>query len=143
MNKDHKLCRHFTLWLDFRCYVLAHDDLQAIPYAAAPVGERRFLPPVPPAVRAEPLNTANQNLTICPQVSRALLPATLPSPFCFDGHHHQVLLGALVERSSEDCLYLAVHSPDLESESLLPVMVAHCAVLCCMLYRCGYTGAAL
>ena len=75
-----------------------------IPYAAPPVGELRFRPPSPPPPWLEPRLSAQQNLTICPQ---------LAGP------------GGLYGRSDEDCLYLHLHVPQSlpKSPPLLPVMV--------------------
>ena len=75
-----------------------------IPYAAAPVGERRFRPPSKPDPWLEPLHSSGlqQNLTICPQ---------LGGPG-----------GGLYGRSDEDCLYLHLAVPQ-SPPSLLPVMV--------------------
>ena len=66
--------------------------VQGIPYAEPPVGQRRFLPPIPPTSWVTPLYTADQNLTICPQL----------------------ILGSLYDRSDEDCLHLTVHVPHQE-----------------------------
>ena len=43
-------------------------EFRNIPYAAPPVGERRFLPPSPPPTWTQPRVSADQNLTICPQL---------------------------------------------------------------------------
>merc|ERR550539_2089660 len=61
-----------------------------IPYAAAPVGERRFRPPSEPEPWVEPRFSAEQNLTICPQLGG---------------------LGVLYGRSDEDCLSPSVRPP--------------------------------
>ena len=76
-----------------------------IPYAAAPVGERRFRPPSKPDPWLEPRQSSRlqQNLTICPQ---------LGGPG-----------GGLYGRSDEDCLYLHLAVPPVSPPSLLPVMV--------------------
>ena len=73
-----------------------------IPYAAAPVGERRFRPPSVPESWVEPRYAGQQNLTICPQ---------LGGP------------GVLYGRSDEDCLYLHLHVPQSQSDRPLAVMV--------------------
>ena len=73
-----------------------------IPYAAAPVGERRFRPPSGPESWVEPRYAGQQNLTICPQ---------LGGP------------GVLYGRSDEDCLYLHLHVPQSQSDRPQAVMV--------------------
>ena len=74
---------------------------RGIRYAAAPVGNRRFAPPVPPAAVSGTLD-ATQFGSACPQVA---------SPFG-------------VASTSEDCLFLNVYVPGTVSSSKrLPVML--------------------
>ena len=82
-----------------------------IPYAAAPVGERRFRPPSKPDPWLEPRQSSRlqQNLTICPQ---------LGGPG-----------GGLYGRSDEDCLYLHLAVPPVSPPSLstaAAILVAAC-----------------
>ncbi|MCA9489124.1 MAG: carboxylesterase family protein [Myxococcales bacterium] len=73
-----------------------------IPYAAPPVGDRRFRPPEAPDAWTEPLD-ARAPRSHCPQPSNALL----------------VPRG----EASEGCLELDVFTPDLTPAEPLPVMV--------------------
>ena len=74
---------------------------RGIPYAAPPVGDLRWQPPVAPEPWTEPL-LATKKPAICPQTTFAGLPVPGFNP-------------------SEDCLYLNVDTPALGSN--LPVMV--------------------
>src|SRR6266851_5213905 len=72
-----------------------------IPYAAAPVGNLRWLPPQPPA-RFKALFQATQFSNVCTQLLFGLGPLS----------------------GSEDCLYLNVYVPDTDSPAHgFPVMV--------------------
>lgn len=78
-----------------------------IPYAAPPVGNRRWAPPREP----EPwpgIRDATYYRPACPQ---------LPSPWLPE------ILGRKEMQTSEDCLYLNVWTPRLRSDASLPVMV--------------------
>lgn len=77
-----------------------------IPFAQAPVGERRFRPPV----RPEPWQT------VLPADSFA--PVAPQNPSLMDA-----LFGGQSEEWNEDCLYLNVWSPDPTPGADLPVMV--------------------
>ena len=77
-----------------------------IPFAAPPVGDLRFRAPAP----VEPWDgerSAESFGPICPQ-----------NPSMMDA-----LFGGDSERWDEDCLYLNVWTPDVETETPLPVMV--------------------
>ncbi|MGW6276892.1 carboxylesterase/lipase family protein [Kribbella sp. NPDC055071] len=74
-----------------------------LPFAAAPVGVRRFAPPQPAAPWA------------------GVLDATKPSPFCAQLDPEDP--DALLPGSSEDCLYADVYAPAAASSRPRPVMV--------------------
>jgi len=73
-------------------------EFLGIPYAAAPVGDRRFRPPQPP--RAWPRPRRSSRPQRCVQDALGLPLA-----------------------SGEDCLYVNVHTPDPTPETPAPVMV--------------------
>lgn len=72
---------------------------KGIPYAAAPVGDLRFKPPVAPVAHSETL-AADEVGNACPQASGAFAPT---------------------EPTSEDCLYLNIYTP--KGDGPYPVMV--------------------
>nr|XP_032834522.1 neuroligin-1-like isoform X3 [Petromyzon marinus] len=78
-----------------------------VPYAAAPVGERRFQPPEPPASWQQTRN-ATRFAPVCPQnVQGVLLEVMLPVWFTSNA---EVVASHLLEQS-EDCLFLNVYVP--------------------------------
>jgi para-nitrobenzyl esterase len=78
-----------------------------MPYAAPPVGARRFLPPVP----------AERWGGVRPAVAHGPAPIqAAPAP-------GRVLLDLSVPQQSEDCLHLAVWTPAPDRTARLPVMV--------------------
>jgi len=75
-----------------------YREFLGIPYAAAPVGERRFRPPEPPRAWTRPVESRRPQRCV------------------------QDALG-LPLSSGEDCLYVNVHAPDPPPEAPVPVMV--------------------
>ncbi|CAM9268121.1 unnamed protein product [Lampetra planeri] len=83
-----------------------------VPYAAAPVGERRFQPPEPPASWQQTRN-ATRFAPVCPQnVQGVLLEVMLPVWFTSNA---EVVASHLLEQS-EDCLFLNVYVPTEDGE---------------------------
>lgn len=90
---------------------------RGIPYAKPPVGALRWQRPEPPVSSA-----GKQN-------ARAFAPACMQSPRILDWYRDLAeTFGASRSvfedlETSEDCLYLNIWTPDLESDATLPVMV--------------------
>ncbi|KAF3706439.1 Neuroligin-4, X-linked [Channa argus] len=100
------------------------EQYLGIPYALAPIGERRFQPPEPP-MSWPGIRNATQFAPVCPQFleDRFLLNDMLPVWFTANLD----TLVTYVQEQSEDCLYLNIYVPtedDIHDENgLKPVMV--------------------
>ncbi|XP_053315611.1 neuroligin-1-like [Spea bombifrons] len=79
-----------------------------VPYAASPVGERRFQPPEPPTAWGDIKNTT-QFAPVCPQniVGGRLPEVMLPVWFT----NNLDVVSSYVQDQSEDCLYLNIYVP--------------------------------
>jgi para-nitrobenzyl esterase len=89
-----------------------------IPYAAPPVGELRWKPPLPPA-RWDAIRKADELSAACPQ-SDFMYRAIQRTVSAVGGDPSQV---KPVGKTSEDCLYLNVITTSLHSKRLQPVML--------------------
>ncbi|XP_020507995.1 neuroligin 4 X-linked a [Labrus bergylta] len=100
------------------------EQYLGIPYALAPIGERRFQAPEPP-MSWPGIRNATQFAPVCPQFleDRFLLNDMLP--VWFTANLDTVV--TYVQEQSEDCLYLNIYVPtedDIHDENgLKPVMV--------------------
>ncbi|HEV2364453.1 MAG TPA: carboxylesterase family protein [Caulobacteraceae bacterium] len=91
--------------------------LEGIPFAAPPIGARRFRPPAPPQPWEGVLD-ASAHRTICPQIHDEIEvypPAAGPVTTLVDG-------APFVTYQDEDCLYLNIWRP-ADSRRDLPIMV--------------------
>ncbi|XP_018418841.1 PREDICTED: neuroligin-1 isoform X1 [Nanorana parkeri] len=79
-----------------------------VPYAASPVGERRFQPPEPPTTW-ENIKNGTQFAPVCPQniVGGRLPEVMLPVWFT----NNLDVISSYVQDQSEDCLYLNIYVP--------------------------------
>jgi len=77
---------------------ISYTSFDTIPFAAPPVDDLRFSPPVPPEPWDQPRNRSDLYWRVCYQV------------------------GGYISDSGEDCLYLSVHVPQTQLKGL-PVMV--------------------
>nr|XP_014434786.1 neuroligin-1-like isoform X3 [Pelodiscus sinensis] len=95
-----------------------------VPYAAPPVGERRFQPPEPPSSWSD-IKNATQFAPVCPQnIIEGRLPEVM-LPVWFTNNLDVV--STYVQDQNEDCLYLNIYVPtedDIrDSGGPKPVMV--------------------
>ncbi|KAJ6660979.1 hypothetical protein lerEdw1_016999 [Lerista edwardsae] len=79
-----------------------------VPYAAAPVGERRFQPPEPPSPWPD-IKNATQFAPVCPQnIIEGRLPEVM-LPVWFTNNLD--IVSTYVQDQNEDCLYLNIYVP--------------------------------
>ncbi|XP_077596883.1 neuroligin-2-like [Stigmatopora nigra] len=78
-----------------------------VPYATAPVGERRFQPPEAPGSWQE-IRNATQFAPVCPQNVHGVLPEIM-LPVWFTDNLDAA--ATYVQNQSEDCLYLNIYVP--------------------------------
>ena len=84
-----------------------------VPYAAPPIGDRRFQPPESPASWPETRN-ATQFVPVCPQtIQEGRLPEVM-LPVWFT--NSMEIVSAYVQDQSEDCLYLNIYVPTEDGE---------------------------
>jgi len=80
-----------------------------LPYASPPVGQLRFLPPQPPQSWACLRDATEESGVVCPQAKVNLTLGGLNN-------------GGLHESSDEDCLFLNIYVPNVETSDTLPVL---------------------
>ncbi|KAI4891506.1 hypothetical protein NFI96_002719 [Prochilodus magdalenae] len=83
------------------------DQYLGVPYATAPVGERRFQPPEAPGSWQD-IRNATQFAPVCPQNIHGVLPEIM-LPVWFTDNLDAA--AAYVQNQSEDCLYLNIYVP--------------------------------
>ncbi|XP_068103710.1 neuroligin-3 isoform X2 [Hyperolius riggenbachi] len=83
------------------------DQYLGVPYAAPPVGEKRFLPPEPPPSWSG-IRNATHFSPVCPQNIQNAVPDIM-MPVWFTSNLDTVT--GYLQEQSEDCLYLNIHVP--------------------------------
>lgn len=89
------------------------EQFLGVPYATAPVGERRFQPPEAPGSWQE-IRNATQFAPVCPQNVHGVLPEIM-LPVWFTDNLDAA--ATYVQNQSEDCLYLNIYVPTEDGES--------------------------
>lgn len=84
-----------------------------VPYAAPPIGERRFQPPEPPSPWPD-IKNATQFAPVCPQnIIEGRLPEVM-LPVWFTNNLD--IVSTYVQDQNEDCLYLNIYVPTEDGE---------------------------
>ncbi|XP_061753826.1 neuroligin-2b [Nerophis ophidion] len=83
------------------------EQYLGVPYATAPIGERRFQPPEAPGSWQE-IRNATQFALVCPQNVHGVLPEIM-LPVWFTDNLDAA--ATYVQNQSEDCLYLNIYVP--------------------------------
>ncbi|XP_052003658.1 neuroligin-2-like isoform X2 [Xyrauchen texanus] len=98
------------------------EQYLGIPYATAPIGDRRFQPPEAPGSWQEVRN-ATQFTPVCPQSVHGVLPEIMLPVWFTDSLD---VAATYIQNQSEDCLYLNVYVPtedDIRDRRKKPVML--------------------
>uniref|UniRef100_A0A8K9XNN2 Neuroligin 3a n=1 Tax=Oncorhynchus mykiss TaxID=8022 RepID=A0A8K9XNN2_ONCMY len=83
------------------------DQYLGVPYAASPVGEKRFLPPEPPSSWSG-IKNATHFAPVCPQnIHNAVPEIMMPIWFSFSLD----IVASYIQDQNEDCLYLNIYVP--------------------------------
>ncbi|KAF1378732.1 hypothetical protein PFLUV_G00193570 [Perca fluviatilis] len=86
------------------------DQYLGVPYAAPPVGEKRFMPPDQPASWSGVKN-ATHFMPVCPQNIHNTVPEIM-MPIWFT--YNLDTVATYIQDQSEDCLYLNIYTPTEE-----------------------------
>ncbi|XP_051578780.1 neuroligin-2a isoform X2 [Myxocyprinus asiaticus] len=98
------------------------EQYLGVPYATAPIGDRRFQPPEAPGSWQEVRN-ATQFAPVCPQSVHGVLPEIMLPVWFTDSLD---VAATYIQNQSEDCLYLNVYVPtedDIRDRRKKPVML--------------------
>ncbi|XP_009301341.1 neuroligin-2a isoform X2 [Danio rerio] len=98
------------------------EQYLGVPYATAPIGDRRFQPPEAPGSWQEVRN-ATQFAPVCPQNVHGVLPEIMLPVWFTDSLD---VAATYIQNQSEDCLYLNVYVPtedDIRDRRKKPVML--------------------
>ncbi|XP_051513516.1 neuroligin-3-like isoform X2 [Myxocyprinus asiaticus] len=83
------------------------DQYLGVPYAAPPVGEKRFLPPEPPSSWSG-IKNGTHFAPVCPQnIHNAVPEIMMPIWFTFNLD----IVATYIQDQNEDCLYLNIYVP--------------------------------
>lgn len=90
------------------------EQYLGVPYATAPIGDRRFQPPEAPGSWQEVRN-ATQFAPVCPQNVHGVLPEIMLPVWFTDSLD---VAATYIQNQSEDCLYLNIYVPTEDGECL-------------------------
>lgn len=91
------------------------EQYLGVPYATAPIGERRFQPPEAPGSWQE-IRNATHFAPVCPQNVHGVLPEIM-LPVWFTDNLDAA--ATYVQNQSEDCLYLNIYVPTEDGKTEL------------------------
>lgn len=83
------------------------EQYLGVPYATAPIGDRRFQPPEAPGSWQE-IRNATQFAPVCPQNVHGVLPEIMLPVWFTDNLD---VAAGYIQNQSEDCLYLNIYVP--------------------------------
>lgn len=88
------------------------DQYLGVPYAAPPVGDRRFMPPDQPSSWSG-IKNATHFMPVCPQNIHNTVPEIM-MPIWFT--YNLDTVASYIQDQSEDCLYLNIYAPTEDGE---------------------------
>lgn len=88
------------------------DQYLGVPYAASPVGEKRFMPPEPPSSWSG-IKNATHFAPVCPQNIHNAVPEIM-MPIWFT--YNLDIVTTYIQDQHEDCLYLNIYVPTEDGE---------------------------
>ncbi|KAJ8008397.1 hypothetical protein DPEC_G00104390 [Dallia pectoralis] len=88
------------------------EQYLGVPYATAPIGDRRFQPPEAPGSWQE-IRNATAFAPVCPQNVHGVLPEIMLPVWFTDNLD---VAAGYIQNQSEDCLYLNVYVPTEDGE---------------------------
>ncbi|XP_071779134.1 neuroligin-3a isoform X6 [Centroberyx gerrardi] len=89
------------------------DQYLGVPYAASPVGEKRFMPPEPPSSWSG-IKNATHFAPVCPQnIHNAVPEIMMPIWFTFNLD----IVATYIQDQNEDCLYLNIYVPTEDGDN--------------------------
>ena len=89
------------------------DQFLGVPYAAPPIGEKRFMPPEAPSAWTGVRN-ATRFPPVCPQTVRNAVPDIMMPIWAT---YNLDTVAMYLQEQSEDCLYLNIYVPTQSGES--------------------------
>lgn len=111
------------------------DQYLGVPYAAPPIGEKRFLPPEPPPSWSG-IRNATHFPPVCPQNIHTAVPEVM-LPVWFTANLD--IVATYIQEPNEDCLYLNVYVPTEDGECCGQALCPPCLppALLCLWLACG------